>query len=276
MSVRPSASVLTLTIALHATIAGTGAFAQATQDPRVADLVRSGELRVGLGLGVLMQAVKDPTTGELRGAALEIARALAARVGVRPVNIEYLRPGAVMEGLRTSAWDVSFLTVDPSRMEQVDFSHAILLSDFTYLVAPGSAIRSVADADQTGVRIAVPRGDVADLYLSRQLKRAELVRADSHPAAVDLLQSGGADAKASPRFTLVIEASALPGSRVLDDDFTDVSFAAVVPRGQAARLAYINEFVEDAKASGLVKHVIESLGLRGVKVAPATLADRPP
>jgi polar amino acid transport system substrate-binding protein len=269
MSVRPSASVLTLTIALHATIAGTGAFAQATQDPRVADLVRSGELRVGLGLGVLMQAVKDPTTGELRGAALEIARALAARVGVRPVNIEYLRPGAVMEGLRTSAWDVSFLTVDPSRMEQVDFSHAILLSDFTYLVAPGSAIRSVADADQTGVRIAVPRGDVADLYLSRQLKRAELVRADSHPAAVDLLQSGGADAKASPRFTLVIEASALPGSRVLDDDFTDVSFAAVVPRGQAARLAYINEFVEDAKASGLVKRVIESLGLQGVKVAPA-------
>jgi polar amino acid transport system substrate-binding protein len=269
MSVRQSASVLALTIAVYAAVVSTGAFAQATQDPRVADLVRAGELRVGLGLGVLMQAVKDPNTGELRGVALEIARALAARIGVRLVNIEYVRPGTVIEGLRTSAWDVSFLSVDPSRMEQADFSHAILLSDFTYLVAPGSTIRRVADADQTGVRIAVPRGDVADLYLSRELKRAELVRADTHLAAVDLLQSGGADAKASPRFTLVIEASGVPGSRILDDGFADVSFAAVVPRGHAARLSYINEFVEDAKSSGLVKRLTESLGLQGVKVAPA-------
>jgi polar amino acid transport system substrate-binding protein len=269
MSVRQSASVLALTIAVYAAVVSTGAFAQATQDPRVADLVRAGELRVGLGLGVLMQAVKDPNTGELRGVALEIARALAARIGVRLVNIEYVRPGTVIEGLRTSAWDVSFLSVDPSRMEQADFSHAILLSDFTYLVAPGSTIRRVADADQTGVRIAVPRGDVADLYLSRELKRAELVRADTHLAAVDLLQSGGADAKASPRFTLVIEASGVPGSRILDDGFADVSFAAVVPRGHAARLSYINEFVEDAKSSGLVKRLTESLGLQSVKVAPA-------
>jgi polar amino acid transport system substrate-binding protein len=90
--------IVSLTIALAAG-AGAGeqtAFAQATQDPRVVDLVRAGELRVGLGLGVLMQAVKNPTTGELRGAALEMARALAARIGVRLVTVEYPRPGAVM------------------------------------------------------------------------------------------------------------------------------------------------------------------------------------
>ncbi len=245
------------------------AFTQATQDPRVADLVQAGELRVGLGLGVLMQAVRNPTTGELRGAALEMARALAARIAVKLITVEYPRPGAVIDGLRSNAWDVSFLVINPARMGEVDFSHPFLQSDYTYLLAPGSPIRSVADADQTGVRIAVPRGDGSDLYLSRTLKRAELVRTDSHAAAVDLLRTGGADAKASPRFVLLTESPKVPGSRVLDDGFADISFAAIVPKGQAARLAYVNEFVEDAKASGLIKRIIESLGLQGVKVAPA-------
>ncbi len=245
------------------------AIAQATQDPRVVDLVRAGELRVGLGLGVLMQAVKNPTTGELRGAALEMARALATRIGVKLVTVEYPRPGAVLAGLRTNAWDVSFLVINPARTDEVDFSHPFLQSDYTYLVAPGSQIRSVTDADQTGVRIAVPRGDGSDLYLTRALKRAELVRADSHAAAVDLVRSGGADAKASPRFVLVTESPEVPGSRILDDGFANISFAAVVPKGQAARLAYVNEFVEDAKASGLVKRILESLELQGAKVAPA-------
>lgn len=245
------------------------AVAQATQDPRVMDLIRAGELRVGLGLGVLMQAVKNPTTGELRGVALEMARALAARIGIRLVVVEYPRPGAVIDDLRSNAWDISFLVIDPARMQQVDFSHPFLQSDYTYLVAAGSPIRSVADADQAGIRIAVPRGEGSDLYLSRTLKRAALVRTDSHAAAVDLLRTGGADAKAASRFVLVIESPEVPGSWVLDDGFADISFAIVVPKGQAARLSYINEFVEDAKASGLLKRIIESLGLQGVKVAPA-------
>ncbi len=271
MTVRRFISRLMLAAVVSAAMGAGGqtALAQATPDPRVADLARAGELRVGFGLGVLMQAVRNPATGELRGAALEMARALAARIGVRLVNVEYPRPGAVIDGLRTKAWDVSFLVIDPARMDQVDFSDAFLRSDITCLVAPGSPIRSIADADQTGVRIAVPRGDGSDLYLSRTLKRAELVRTDTHGAAVDLLRTGGADAKASPRFVLVTESPAVAGSRVLDGGFADISYAAIVPKGQAARLAYVNEFIEDAKQSGLVKHIIESLGLQGVQVARA-------
>lgn len=268
---RRFASRVVLAAALTAAT-GTGmqtAFAQAPPDPRVADFVRAGELRVGLGLGVLMQAVRNPATGELRGAALDMARALAARIGVRLVTVEYPRPGAVIDGLRANAWDVSFLVFDPARMEQVDFSHAFLRSDITCLVTPGSPIRSVADADQAGVRIAVPRGDGSDLYLSRTLKRAELVRTDTHAAAVDLVRTGAADAKASPRFVLMTESPAAPGSRLLDDGFIDISYAAIVPKGQSARLAYVNEFIEDAKQSGRVQRIIETLGLQGVQVAPA-------
>ena len=176
---------------------------------------------------------------------------------------------ASVDGLRTNAWDVSFLGIDPDRIKQVDFSHPLFQSDMTYLVAPGSPIQSVADADQTGIRIAVPKGDQSDLYLSRTLIRAKLIRTDSHAAAVDLLRTRGADAKASPRYVLMAELPAVPGARVLDEGFADHPFAAIAPKGHAARLAYVNEFVEQAKASGLAKRIIDSLGLKGVvRVAP--------
>lgn len=264
------ARIMTFGLAIAAAaVTQPGHAQQPTTDPRVADIVRAGTLRVGLGLGVLMQAIKNPTTGELRGAALELSRALAAWIGVRLITVEYPRPGAVLDGLRTNAWDVSFLVIDPARRESVEFSHVFLQSDLTYLVGPGSRIRSVADADQSGIRIAVPRGDGSDLYLTRTLKSAELIRTESHAAAVDLVRTGGADGKASPRFVLVPEALEAPGTRVLDGGFAEISYAAIVPKDQAARLAYVNEFVEDAKASGLVRRIIDSLGLQGVRVAPA-------
>ena len=265
-----SATIMSLVTLLTSVAPAQTALAQASEgDPRVEDLLRAGELRFGLGLGVLTQAVKNPATGELRGAALELGRALAARIGVRLIIVEYPRPGAVLDGLRTNAWDISFLGVDPDRIKQVDFSHPLFQSDMTYLVAPGSPIQSVADADQPGIRIAVPKGDQSDLYLSRTLIRAKLIRTDSHGAAVDLLRTGGADAKASPRYVLMAELPAVPGARVLDEGFADHPFAAIVPKGHAARLAYVNEFVAQAKASGLAKRIIKSLGLKGiVRVSP--------
>ena len=243
--------------------------AQQTRDPRVADLVKAGKLRVGLGLGTPALAMKNPTTGELRGPALELGRALAKRIGVELVTVEYPRPGAVLEGARTDAWDVAFLVLDPERAKQADFAPPHMQSDFTYLVPAGSAMRAVADADRPGIRIAVPRGDASDLVLTRLLKNAELVRTDTLAGAVELLRNGGAQARAAPRAVLLEESAGLPGSRVLPDGFAAISFAALVPKGHAGRLAYVSEFIEEAKASGLVKRIIDDVGLRGVQVAPA-------
>ena len=244
-------------------------YAQQAADPRVADLVRAGKLRVGLGLGSPALAVKDAATGEVRGPALDLARALAAKIGVELQPVYYPRPGAVLEGVRTNAWDVTFLVADPGRAAEADFSPPYMQSDFTYIVLTGSSIRKVADADQPGVRIAVPRGDASDLLLTRMLKQAELVRAESIAAAVDLVRVGNASAYAAPRFVLLVEAARLPGTRVLDDAFAVISMAAMVPKGNAARLAYVSEFIEEAKASGLVKQTIERGGLRGVQTVPA-------
>src|SRR5579863_4244201 len=259
--------VLVAILALAFGASGTS-FAQQAPDPRVADLVQSGALRVGLGLGSLTTATRDPATGEVKGPALELGRALAARMGNQFVSVEYPRPGAVIDGLRASAWDVSILIVDPVRAEQVDFSHPFMQTDLTYLVAAGSTIQNAGDADQQGIRIAVARGDTSDLVLTRALKRAELVRTDSIAAAVELLRTGGASAVALNRPSLIAQSAALPGSRVLGDGFGEIYSAIAIPKGHAGWLAYINEFIEEAKASGLVNRMIETLAMQGVRAAP--------
>jgi len=243
--------------------------AQPSPDPRIADLVQAGKLRAGLGVVAPHWAVKDPATGELRGVAVDIARALAKRVGVELVVVEYRSPSRVPDGLKVDAWDVGFLGVDPSRATVVDFAPPHMQVDATYLVAAESSIRTIADADQPGVRIAVARKGVEEIVLRRIIKQAELRGVESIGAGFELLRTGNVDALAAPRPALLRSSARLPGSRVLDDRFHSTFGAMAVPKGRAGRLAYVSEFIEEAKASGLVQQVIERAGVRGVQVAPA-------
>lgn len=244
-------------------------YAQKVSDARVADIVRTGKLRAGVGVVAPHWAVKDPATGELRGVAVDIARALAERLGVELVLVEYPSPPSVLEGLKTGAWDVGFLAIDPSRAALVDFSFPYLQIDATYLVQGSSPILKISDADQPGVRIAVTRKSVEEIVLGRMLKRAELRSVDTIPAAFELVRTGNADALAVPRPAALQFSAKLPGSRVIADRFHTTSGAMAVPKGQAGRLAYINAFIEEAKTSGLVQRAIEHAGVRGVQVAPA-------
>jgi polar amino acid transport system substrate-binding protein len=270
--VRRTPFMLALTLALGIAVGLIGqqnATAQPVPDPRVADLVQAGKVRAGLGVVAPHWAIKDPATGELRGVAVDLARALAARLGIEFVPVEYPSPPKVLEGLEVGAWDVGFLGVDPSRAAVVDFSPPYLQIDATYLVPARSSIRNLADADQAGVRIAVSSKSVEEIVLSRMLKRAELLHVETVGAGFDLLRAGNADVLAAPRPTALQLSTRLPGSRVLEDRFHATFGAMAVPKGQAGRLAYISEFIEEAKASGLVQQAIERAGLRGVQVAPA-------
>jgi polar amino acid transport system substrate-binding protein len=242
---------------------------QTAPDVRIADLVQSGTLRVGVGIGSLTTATKNPATGEIKGPATELGRALAARMGVKFVAVEYPRPGAVVDGLRNNGWDISVLIIDPARAEQVDFSHPFLQSDLTYLVAENSAIKSVGDADQSGIGIGVARGDTSDLVLTRLLRHAQLARTDSIPAALELLRTGAVQAIALNRPSLIALAATLPGSRVVSDGFGDFYSGVAIPKGHEGRLAYINAFIEEAKASGQINRMIETLAMQGVRAAPS-------
>jgi len=270
MAMKRTALLFVPFLALGTALAVVGqqvANAQRPTDARVADLVQAGKLRAGLGIVAPHWAVKDQKTGELRGVAVDVARALASRLGIELVPVEYPSPPGVLEGLKAGAWDVGFLAIDPSRTTVVDFSPPYLQIDATYLVKEGSAIRNVADADQPAMRIAVTRKSVEEIVLSRSLKRAELRGVDTIAAGFELLRTGNADVLAAPRPALLQLSSRLLGSRVLEDRF-HVAFGAVaVPKGQTERLGYITEFVQEAKASGVVQRAIERAGVRGVQVA---------
>jgi polar amino acid transport system substrate-binding protein len=258
-----AAAVLTSVLTVHLV-----AQAQQSSDPRIADLIAAGKIRVGLGLGNHASAMKDPATGEMHGIAANLARALAAHIGVALQVVEYPRPGAVFDGAQTGAWDVTFLVIDPQRTAAAEASPAYMRSDFTYLVPAGSAIHDVADADRSGISIGVPRGDAVDLSLSRILKQAKLVRAESQSAGLELLRSGKVNAYAAPRSALLALSVQVPGSHVVADAFATTSWAAFVPKGHDERLAYVTAFVEDAKASGMLAQFIAREGLRGIEVTP--------
>ena len=238
---------------------------QQVPDPRVADLIRAGKVRVGL---FPPQNTKDPVTGELRSVWVEIARALAARIGVQVVLLEHPTPPQVVDCLKADGCDVVFLPFDSRAAEIGGFSSPFIEFDFTYLVPAGSLIQSIADADRPGIRIAVVSNHASTAALNRVLKQAKLVYAETPDATFDLLRAGDADVMASARSTLLEYSTKLPGSRVLKDRYGAMLNRVVVPKNRAGRLAYINEFVEEAKASGLVQQAIDRAGPRGVQVAP--------
>jgi polar amino acid transport system substrate-binding protein len=236
-------------------------------DPRVADLAQSGKLRVALGLGSPVLAIKDPNSGQVSGPAMDLARVLATKIGAQLEPVEYPRPGAILQGIQNNEWDVTFLVADPARSAEADFSPPYMQTDYTYLVPAGSSRHSVADVDEPGVRIAVPRGDGSDLRLTQMLKHAELVRTDSVAAILDMVRAGQVDAYAGPRVVLLKLSDQAPGSRVLDEGFADIVYVAMVPKGNAGRIAYVSDFIEEAKSSGLVQRTIDQYGLKGIQVA---------
>lgn len=264
---RPGMSLVRVPLVIAALLATVPiAGAQQTPDPRVADLVRAGKVRIAL---FPPQYTKDPTTGELKGVWADIARAFAARVGVELVFVEHPTPPKMVECLKAGACDVGFMGFDTARARDVEgFSPAFIEFDYTYLVPAASSIRRVTDADRPGVRIAVVRAHASTLTLRRIRKYATLVSVGTPDSAFDLLRTGRADAWASARQALVEYSAQLSGSRVLEDRYGVNRPAVVVAKGHTARLAYISEFIEEIKASGFVEEAITRSGWRGVRVAP--------
>jgi polar amino acid transport system substrate-binding protein len=233
-------------------------------------LAPTGTLRATYIATNPVQASVDPATKELRGPAAEIARELAKRAGV-PVTVTGARGvDGVIESVKNGLADIGFVAFDPVRAAQVDFSQNYALAQNTYLVAENSPIKSVADADRAGVRIGVGSRDAGDYYLTRTLKTATLVRNEGGvgDAVVKALLAGELDAYAGNRMRLHAAAQKTPGLRLVPDNFYGVEQAVIVPKGEAARLAIVGKFIDEARASGFIAGAIARAGLVGVDVAP--------
>lgn len=235
-------------------------------DSRVADLMQAGKVRVAL---YVPQYTKDPVTGELRGWTVDLVSALGARLGVQGVPVEHPTPPHAMASLKAGVCDAAILGIEPSRTVEVDYTPAFVQADYTLLVRAGSSIRNVAEADHPGIRIAAVRNHASTMTLLRILKQATLLYADMPDPAFELLRTDKANVFASLREILLRYSTQLPGSRVLDERYGFNALGMAVPKGYAKRLAYLNEFVEEAKASGLVQLALDQAGWRGVHVAPS-------
>jgi polar amino acid transport system substrate-binding protein len=263
------AAVLTAPLLALAPLAVSGAAAQQA-DPRVADLTAAGKVRVGL---FLPQFVKDPATGAVRSVWVETARAFAGRIGVELVVVEHATPPEAIACLKNGACDLLFLPLDHRAAAIGDFSNPVFQFDYTIMAPAGSPVLRVADVDRPGLRIAAVANHASTNELVSRVKHAEFVYADTPEHTFDLLRTGKADVMASTRLVLLGFAAQVSGTRVLEDRYGANINRMVVPKGKSAWLAAVNDFVEDAKASGLVQKAIERGGTRGVTVAAAGNAE---
>lgn len=233
------------------------------------DGIREGVLRLAL---FLPQYSKDPATGAIRGLGpgtvmLKIAGALAARAGATLSIVEQPTPRAALDCIKAGGCELAFLGIEPSRAAEIDFTPAVFQFDYSFLVPAGSSLRHFADVDHAELRITVVRNHASTMALTRLAKQAELVGFDLPDDAFAALVSGNAQAFAAPRQILDDYAERLPGSRVLAQGYGVNRVGIAVAKHRTGLRAYFSEFVENAKASGLIGRFIAEAGLSGFQVA---------
>jgi len=232
------------------------------------ELAPSGKLRVGLNHGNFLLVTPGSSATDPRGVAPDVARELGRRVGVPVEFVRFDSAGKLGDGVKTGAWDVAFLGAEPQRAAEIAFTAAYLEIPSTYLVPAGSPIRSVADVDREGVRIAVAEQSAYGLYLSRTIKRARLVLTQGVDASFDVFVAQKLEALAGLKPRLLTDVQKLPGSRLLDGQFTAVQQAIGTAKARVAGAAFLRAFVEEVKASGFVAEAISRNNSQGVSVAP--------
>ena len=241
---------------------------QAAPSTVVSDLAPTGKLRAAINFGNPVLAAKDPSSGEARGVSVDLSRELAQRLGVPLEIVPYAAAGQVVEGLKSGAWDVAYLAIDPARAVDISYSAPYVIIEGAYLVPAASPIHANADVDRDGVRIAVGKGSAYDLFLSRELKRATIAHAPTSQAVTDMFIAQKLDVAAGVKQQLESDARRIAGLRLLEGRFMVINQAMGTPQGHDAGAKYLGEFVEAMKASGFVARSLAQNRIEGAMVAP--------
>jgi polar amino acid transport system substrate-binding protein len=245
--------------------------------PRDPDTVRQlapqGRIRAAINLGNPVLARLD-TDGRLSGISVLLARALAQRLKLPLELISFDAAGKVFDALREGAWDVAFLAIDPARAEAIDFTPPYVIIEGGYLVKKSAPLQHIDDVDRDGTRIAVGKGSAYDLFLSRAIRHATLVRHASGEQALAAFRGGGLDVLAGVKSPLLRAAESDPGLRVLPGAFMQIEQAMGVPRGRSGVATYLCTFLEALKASGFVAEALARTGQFDARVAPPAACSR--
>jgi polar amino acid transport system substrate-binding protein len=236
------------------------------------ELTPTGKLRAAIAWGPApsgLYAIKDAASGKYRGVTIDLATELAKRLDVPLEFFAVLASGEIQNSAASNVWDVTFMPVDEDRKRFVDFGNAYVVTQSTYLVAPGSVIKAVADANNASVRVCGVKDTATIRAANRASAKATFVTLAGQQEAIDAMKAGKCDTIALGRESLAGLAAEIPGSRILDDAFLNLPTAVAVPKNRPAALAYATAFVEEAKAAGIVRRGLDAVGLTNATVAPA-------
>jgi polar amino acid transport system substrate-binding protein len=235
----------------------------------VRDLAPTGKLRAAINLGNMVLAQKDPASGEMRGVTADLARELGRRLGLPVELVPFDAAGKVFDALKNGVWDIAFLAIEPVRAAEIAFTAPYVIIEGVYMVPTNSPLRTVEQVDRDGLRIAVNKGSAYDLFLTRTLKHAQLVRAEN---GIDLFIKDKLDVAAGVKQPLVEFAKTNPNVRLIDGRFMEIRQAMGTPKlryqGREAAPRYLQSFVEEMKASGFVAKALERSNQPDAAVAP--------
>jgi polar amino acid transport system substrate-binding protein len=235
------------------------------------DLAPGGKLRAAINLGNSVLAQTDAATGQPKGVTPDLARELGRRLGVQVEFITFDAAGKVFEAVKSGAWDIAFVAIEPVRAAEIEFTAPYVIIDGTYMVPVDSPLKTIADVDRPGVRIAVGLGSAYDLYLTRTIKNATIVRATAGGGRemIDLFVNDKLEVAAGVRQPLVAYAATNSNVRVMDGRFMEIRQAMGTPKGRSAGARYLAAFVEDVKASGFVAEALKRSNQSAAVAPPA-------
>jgi polar amino acid transport system substrate-binding protein len=235
------------------------------------DLAPSGKLRAAINLGNSVLAQTDAATGQPKGITPDLARELGRRLGVPVELVTFDAAGKVFEAVKSGACDIVFIAIEPVRAAEVEFTAPYVIIEGTYMVPKDSPLKAIADVDRPGVRTAVSVGSAYDLYLTRTIKNATVVRAakGGGRAMIDMFVNDKLEVAAGVKQPLVAYAKDHPEVRVMDGHFMEIQQAMGTPKGRMAGARYLSAFVEDMKASGFVAEALKRSNQLAAVAPPA-------
>ncbi|HEX3502267.1 MAG TPA: transporter substrate-binding domain-containing protein [Xanthobacteraceae bacterium] len=234
----------------------------------VKELAPTGVLRAGINMGNMLLVTGRTETGDPAGVSPDMAAEIATRLGVPVVYVKYEKPSTLADAAGTNAWDIGLIGAEPARAEKIAFTAAYCEIEATYLVPENSPFKTAAEIDQAGVRISVKRGTAYDLWLTRNIKHATVLRSDTADGPINQFVADKLEAMASLRPALLEDVKKVPGTKILAGNFTAVQQAIGTNKSNTAGGAFLSTFVAQAKSSGLVARLIERHQVQGLSVAP--------
>lgn len=233
----------------------------------LAELATRGTLRAAINYGNPILASRG-SDGQPRGVSVDLAREAARRLGVTAELVTFTSAGSVVEAVKARQVDLAFVAIDPVRAADMEYTAPYVIIEGAYLVRTASPLQRNEEVDRPGTRVAVGRGSAYDLYLTRELKAATLVKAPTSPAVTDLFLAQNLDVAAGVKQQLEADAKRVGGVRLLPGRFMVIEQAMGVPRGRSATRAWLAGYIEEMKATGFVVEALKRHGIEGAAVAP--------